>query len=98
VNYAFPLVLRKADDSLRDRLMALMDANGIEHRRGNAGGGNQLRQPYLHGIAPAKADIPRQFPVVDHIHFYGFYIGNYPTLEEARIRWLCDILNSLRTA
>ncbi|HPY61647.1 MAG TPA: DegT/DnrJ/EryC1/StrS aminotransferase family protein [Kiritimatiellia bacterium] len=98
VNYAFPLVLHKADDGLRDRLMALMDANGIEHRRGNAGGGNQLRQPYLHGIAPAKADIPRQFPVVDHIHFYGFYIGNYPTLEEARIRWLCDILNSLRTA
>ena len=85
-------------DAVRDRLMALMDANGIEHRRGNAGGGNQLRQPYLHGIAPAKADIPRQFPVVDHIHFYGFYIGNYPTLEEARIRWLCDILNSLRTA
>ena len=25
-----------------------------------------------------------------------FYIGNYPTLDEARIRWLCDILNSVR--
>lgn len=96
VNYAFPLVLNKADDALRDRLMALMDANGIEHRRGNAGGGNQLRQPYLAGIAPPKADIPRRFPVIDHIHFYGFYIGNYPTLEADRIRWLCGVLNSVR--
>ena len=96
VNYAFPLVLNKADDALRDRLMALMDAHGIEHRRGNAGGGNQLRQPYLAGIAPPKADIPRRFPVIDHIHFYGFYIGNYPTLEADRIRWLCGVLNSVR--
>ena len=96
VNYAFPLVLNRPDDALRDRLMALMDANGIEHRRGNAGGGNQLRQPYLAGIAPPKAEIPRRFPVIDHIHFYGFYIGNYPTLDADRIRWLCSTLNSVR--
>jgi CDP-4-dehydro-6-deoxyglucose reductase, E1 len=96
VNYAFPLVLNRPDDALRDRLMAALDARGIEHRRGNAGGGNQLRQPYLAGIAPPKADIPRLFPVVDHIHFYGFYIGNYPSLDEARIRGLCDILNAIR--
>ena len=96
VNYAFPVVLKKADDALRDRLMAAMDAAGIEHRRGNAGGGNQLRQPYLAGIAPPKADIPRLFPVIDHIHFYGFYVGNYPTLEADRVRWLCDVLNAVK--
>lgn len=95
VNYAFPVVLKKADDGRRDRLMAAMDAAGIEHRRGNAGGGNQLRQPYLAGIAPSKADIPRLFPVIDHIHFYGFYVGNYPTLEADRVRWLCDVLNAV---
>lgn len=95
VNYAFNLVMNTPDTVLRDRLIAVMDANGIEHRRGSAGGGNQLRQPYLNGIAPAKADIPGLFPKVDHIHFFGFYIGNYPTLEEARIRWLCGILNSV---
>ena len=72
-----------------------MDAAGIEHRRGNAGGGNQLRQPYLAGIAPPKADVPRLFPVVDHVHFYGFYVGNYPTLEAERIRWLCGVLNAV---
>lgn len=95
VNYAFPVVLKKADDALRDRLTAAMDAAGIEHRRGNAGGGNQLRQPYLAGIAPPKTDIPRLFPVIDHIHFYGFYVGNYPTLESDRVRWLCDVLNAV---
>ena len=96
VNYAFNLMMKKPDVALRDRLMAAMDENGIEHRRGSAGGGNQLRQPYLKGIAPDKADIPRLFPVIDHIHFFGFYIGNYPTLDESRIRWLCGILNSVR--
>ena len=96
VNYAFNLMMKKPDVALRDRLMAVMDENGIEHRRGSAGGGNQLRQPYLKGIAPDKADIPRLFPVIDHIHFFGFYIGNYPTLDESRIRWLCGILNSVR--
>ncbi len=96
VNYAFPVVLKRADDALRDRLTAAMDAAGIEHRRGNAGGGNQLRQPYLAGIAPPKTDIPRLFPVIDHIHFYGFYVGNYPTLEADRVRWLCDVLNAVK--
>ena len=94
VNYAFPVVLKRADDALRDRLVAAMDAAGIEHRRGNAGGGNQLRQPYLAGIAPPKADIPRLFPVIDHIHFYGFYVGNYPTLEADRVPLFCDVLNA----
>lgn len=96
VNYAFPLVLRRPDDALRDRLEALLRANGIEFRRGNAGGGNQLRQPYLEGIAPPKADLPRLFPEVDHIHFYGYYIGNYPTLDVPRIERLCAVLNSLK--
>lgn len=95
VNYAFNLILKQPDDAFRDRVTAAMDASGIEHRRGSAGGGNQLRQPYLNGIAPAKEEIPRLFPHVDHIHFYGFYIGNYPTLDEARIRKLCHILNAV---
>ena len=98
VNYAFPLVMNRPDEALRDRLTAAMDANLIEHRRGSAGGGNQLRQPYLRGIAPPKTDIPHLFPQVDHIHFFGFYIGNYPTLDEARIRTLCDILNLVQPA
>lgn len=96
VNYAFPLVLRRADEGLRDRLEARMREKGIEFRRGNAGGGNQLRQPYLEGIAPPKADLPRLFPEVDHIHFFGYYIGNYPSLSTERVEHLCDVLNGVR--
>ena len=95
VNYAFPVVLRNPDTALRDRLETLLRANGIEFRRGNAGGGNQLRQPYLEGIAPPKADLPRLFPEVDHVHFYGYYIGNYPSLPLSAVDRLCGILNSL---
>jgi CDP-6-deoxy-D-xylo-4-hexulose-3-dehydrase len=36
-----------------------------------------------------------KYPNVDHIHFYGFYIGNYPELEEQQIRWLCQTLNDV---
>jgi len=32
---------------------------------------------------------------VDHVHFYGFYIGNYPDLEREKILELCRALNAL---
>ncbi len=92
-NYAFTLVLRHPDDGLRDRVVAALRERGIEFRRGTSGGGNQLRQPYLRGIVD-PGELAR-FPHVDHVHFYGFYIGNYPGLEAARIVELCDMLNSL---
>jgi CDP-6-deoxy-D-xylo-4-hexulose-3-dehydrase len=92
-NYALTLVLRRPDDALRDRVVAALDEAGIEFRRGTSGGGNQLRQPYLQGTVPR--DALQRFPRVDHVHFYGFYIGNYPELERARILALCDMLNAL---
>jgi CDP-6-deoxy-D-xylo-4-hexulose-3-dehydrase len=94
-NYAFTLVLRRPDDVLRDRVVAALRDRGVEFRRGTSGGGNQLRQPYLRGIVD-PAELAR-FPRVDHVHFYGFYIGNYPDLEPGRIVELCDMLNSLES-
>ena len=70
----------------------LREAN-VEFRRGSAGGGNQLRQPYLSGVI--GKDEYKNYPVVEHIHFFGFYIGNYPGLTEERIKILCDLLNSI---
>ena len=93
VNYAFVLILREPDIQLRDRVVAVLDAHDIEHRRGTAGGGNQLRQPYLKGVVPPEAW--RDFPQVDHVHFFGFYIGNFPTLDEPRILRLCGLLNGV---
>ena len=53
---------------------------------------NQLRQPYLRRLL---GDEYKNYPQVDHIHFFGFYIGNYPDLEPEKIDALCKILNAL---
>lgn len=92
-NYAFNLVLRDPDDALVERLMSRMRAEGIEFRRGSAGGGNQVRQPYLKGIVPDGHF--KHFPNTDHIHFYGFYIGNFPDLRDHEVDELCQILNAV---
>jgi CDP-6-deoxy-D-xylo-4-hexulose-3-dehydrase len=70
-----------------------MIKNGIEFRRGNAGGGNQLRQPYLKKYL--KGINFKRFKNVEHVHFFGYYIGNYPSLETKKISKICNILNSL---
>jgi CDP-4-dehydro-6-deoxyglucose reductase, E1 len=90
-NYAFTLVLKDPDVALRDRVMAAMKACGVEFRRGTSGGGNQLRQPYLRKLYPAIR--PEDYPRVDHVHFHGFYLGNYPELDPQKIQILCQVLN-----
>jgi CDP-6-deoxy-D-xylo-4-hexulose-3-dehydrase len=92
-NYAFTLVLRRPDGELCGRVMSCLREHGVEFRRGTAGGGNQVRQPYLRRrLGP---DAWKHFPRADHVHFYGFYIGNYPTLERERILRLCELLNEV---
>ncbi len=93
VNYAFVLILRNPDDKFCNSVMETLRIAGVEFRRGTAGGGNQLRQPYLEGIIP-KGEY-KNYPEVDHIHFYGFYIGNYPELKEEEILRLCELLNKV---
>lgn len=92
-NYAFNLVLRNADNVYVERLMQKMRAAGIEFRRGSAGGGNQIRQPYLTGILPTNHHLA--FPEVEHVHFYGFYIGNFPDLTFSEIDSICSVLNNV---
>ncbi|WP_216642568.1 DegT/DnrJ/EryC1/StrS aminotransferase family protein [Hydrogenovibrio sp. JE_KL2] len=92
-NYAFNLVLNEPNDAFVEKLMKKMNESGVEYRRGSAGGGNQLRQPYLQGIVPDG--YYKQFPETDHIHFYGFYIGNFPDLKDEEIDEICQILNSV---
>ena len=92
-NYAFPLVLKKANFKNRDLLEKVMKNNKIEFRRGNAGGGNQLRQPYLKKYI--KGINLKNFKEVDHIHFFGYYIGNYPSLKKNKILKICNILNNI---
>jgi len=92
-NYAFPVIIRKRDYKFRDLFENKLKKYGIEFRRGNAGGGNQLRQPYLKSYL--KKIKLSNFKEVDHIHFFGYYIGNYPSLNFTKIRKLTEILNSI---
>ena len=91
-NYAFNLILRNADRPLADRLVDVLTTHGVEFRRGSAGGGNQLRQPYLRDIIPKLAHL--DYPITEHVHFYGFYIGNFPDLTGAEVDEICSIINS----
>lgn len=94
VNYAFTLLLKHNDDAFRDRLEQKLRSEKVEFRRGMSGGGNQVRQPYLKDFYKLNVD-PKQYPNVDRVHFYGYYIGNYPDLEKSKILELCKILNSI---
>ena len=68
--------------------------NNIDFRRGNAGGGNQLRQPYLKKQIQIKNF--SKFQNVEKIHFFGYYIGNYPDLKKNKILKIVDILNDIK--
>jgi CDP-4-dehydro-6-deoxyglucose reductase, E1 len=92
-NYAFNIILREPDDEFAKRLMDKMTQSEVEFRRGSSGGGNQLRQPYLKGIVTEGHY--KDFPETEYIHFYGFYIGNYPSLDAKEVDEICNILNSV---
>jgi CDP-6-deoxy-D-xylo-4-hexulose-3-dehydrase len=92
-NYAFNLILKDPDTQLMQRLSAKLRDKGVEFRRGSAGGGNQLRQPYLTQLDLKQK--PEDFPNTEHVHFYGMYIGNFPSLEQSEIKEICSILNSV---
>ena len=74
-----------------ERLIATLNKNGVEFRRGSAGGGNQLRQPYLKDIV--EKDAWKNFPVTEHVHFYGMYIGNFPDLSHKEVDEIVNIIN-----
>jgi len=92
-NYAFPLILKKGSFVMRNKLELLLKKNNIEFRRGNAGGGNQLRQPYLKNYV--KKINFSNFKNVEYVHNFGYYIGNYPSLNATKIKKICSILNSI---
>jgi CDP-6-deoxy-D-xylo-4-hexulose-3-dehydrase len=90
-NYAFIVVLKKGSFELRDRVESILKEKGIEFRRGLSGGGNQLRQPYFKKNYNINYE---DFQNVDHVHNFGWYIGNYPTLEQEKIDTLLNVLNN----
>ena len=93
-NYAFPVILKRKSLKSRNVFEKKLLENKIEFRRGNAGGGNQLRQPYLQKFVE-NVNLSN-FKEVDHVHFFGYYIGNYPSLSKVKIKKICNILNCIK--
>ena len=91
-NYAFPLILKTKSFMNRDSFEKHLTKNKVEFRRGNAGGGNQMRQPYLRKIIRLKNF--NDFKNVEHVHHFGYYIGNFPTLSKKNIIKLVNIINN----
>lgn len=91
-NYAFTLLLRKGDFTLRNNVEKVLTENEIEFRRGMSGGGNQLRQPYLN---KRFGDEYKNYPNCNFIHSFGWYIGNYPELDKSQILNLTNLLNHI---
>jgi len=92
-SYAIPIIMKNSNLNLRDRIESALNKNGIEFRRGLSGGGNQLRQPYLNKIIN-KVNL-ENFPIIEHIHSFSWYVGNYPSLKEGKILELCELLNKI---
>jgi len=90
-NYAFNLILNDKDQDFVNRIMSRMTEEGIEFRRGSAGGGNQTRQPYLKNFVPDNYHL--NFSNTEHIHFYGFYIGNFPSMQLDEVDYITKTLN-----
>jgi CDP-6-deoxy-D-xylo-4-hexulose-3-dehydrase len=88
-NYAFIVILKEPSFELRDKTEKILNENGIEFRRGLSGGGSQIRQPFFKN----KFNYD-EFKNIDHVHYFSWYIGNYPTLEQEKIDKLLDILNN----
>jgi CDP-6-deoxy-D-xylo-4-hexulose-3-dehydrase len=88
-NYAFIVILKDADFTKRDEVERKLKNSGIEFRRGLSGGGNQMRQPFFKSVYNDFSD----FPNIEHIHNYSWYIGNYPGLEKEKIIKLLEVLN-----
>ena len=90
-NYAFIVIMRDDSFALRDKIEATLKEKGIEFRRGLSGGGNQMRQPFM---TQFNYNLDN-YPNIEHIHNFSWYIGNYPSLPKEKIDYLLEVLNNL---
>lgn len=91
-NYAFIVIMKESSFERRNLIESVLKQNKIEFRRGLSGGGNQLRQPWFKKNYQIDFN---QYPNMEHIHNFSWYIGNYPTLELEKIEFLVKLLNQI---
>ena len=95
-NYAFIVLFNKEYQNLsfRNKFEKKLKKFKIEFRRGLSGGGNQTIQPYSKYFK-TKVKIVGKLQTTNLVHKFGYYIGNYPTLKNSKIKKICNILNSI---
>ena len=96
-NYALIIIFHKKFRTIKFRssFEKTLKAKRIEFRRGMAGGGNQLRQPYVRDYFKNKKHEMKFFKNSEIVHFYSYYIGNFPSLTKKKIKLICKILNNV---
>ena len=94
-NYALNLI--QLNNSKKDfiKLTNRLKKNKIEFRVGSAGGGNQLRQPYLKNFIKEYNIKPQKFINTEKIHNFALYLGNYPDLSLKNIDFICKVINDV---
>jgi CDP-4-dehydro-6-deoxyglucose reductase, E1 len=90
-NYAFIVIMRDDSFAVRDKIESTLREKGIEFRRGLSGGGNQMRQPFMKQFNYNLDN----YPNIEHVHNFSWYIGNYPSLPQEKIDYLLEVLNNL---
>lgn len=93
VNYALILIVKNSDERLYEKVCSMLREEKVEFRRGTAGGGNIARQQFIRRNYP-HID-PSALKNAEYIHKFGIYLGNYPDLEQDKIKKLCGKLNAL---
>jgi CDP-6-deoxy-D-xylo-4-hexulose-3-dehydrase len=93
-NFCLPLILKKKDKELLQKICKLLEQESVEYRIGTAGGGNQARQPYLKQNK-YKFKIKGKMQVTNHIHDYGLYIGNNNDITYEMIVNLTNKINRI---
>jgi CDP-4-dehydro-6-deoxyglucose reductase, E1 len=94
-NYALIIIFDKnyANYNFRKKFEQTLKKNKVEFRRGTAGGGNQLRQPYLSSYL--KKNFYKKFKNTEYVHNFGYYLGNFPELSLNKIKMLCNLINKI---
>ncbi len=94
-NYALNLIQLNNSKKNFTNLTKRLKKNNIEFRVGSAGGGNQLRQPYLKNFIKKNNINPSIYLNTEKVHNFGLYLGNYPDLTLKNIDFICKVINDV---
>ena len=53
----------------------------------------KIKNNFFHTLFPNK--YYESFTETEHIHFYGFYLGNFPSLPKNDIEEICKVINAV---